>query len=163
MKVTAVVYTSNTGFTARYAELLGKRTGLPVYDLKGGSLPETGAKVLYLGWLMAGSVKGLEKARRKWDVQAVCAVGMGTPEMGQEKEVEKKYPGLPVFYLQGGYDHGRLRGVYKLMMGMMRRAMEKKPPEDPAAARMLDAVKNGACWVTEEQLEPVLAWLEGES
>ena len=33
MNVNAIVYTSNTGYTARYAGLLGKRTGLPVYSL----------------------------------------------------------------------------------------------------------------------------------
>ena len=31
MKPTAIVYTSNTGFTAEYAALLGQATGLPVY------------------------------------------------------------------------------------------------------------------------------------
>ena len=33
MKPTAVVYTSNTGYTAQYASLLGGETGLPVYSL----------------------------------------------------------------------------------------------------------------------------------
>ena len=34
MKPTAIVYTSNTGFTAEYASLLGGETGLPVYALE---------------------------------------------------------------------------------------------------------------------------------
>lgn len=29
----AIVYTSNTGFTARYAEILGRQTGLEVWEL----------------------------------------------------------------------------------------------------------------------------------
>ena len=33
MKPSAIVYTSNTGFTARYAAMLGERTALPVYSL----------------------------------------------------------------------------------------------------------------------------------
>ena len=33
MKPNAIVYTSNTGYTAEYAYLLGGKTGLPVYAL----------------------------------------------------------------------------------------------------------------------------------
>lgn len=46
----AILYTSNTGFTARYAELLGQHTGLPVYTLSQAkrTLPAH-AEVIYLG------------------------------------------------------------------------------------------------------------------
>ncbi len=30
----AIVFTSNTGHTAKYAKILGEKTGLPVYSLK---------------------------------------------------------------------------------------------------------------------------------
>ena len=30
MEPNAIVYTSNTGYTAQYAKLLGEKTGLPV-------------------------------------------------------------------------------------------------------------------------------------
>ena len=41
MKASAIVYTSNTGFTAQYATLLAHQTGLPLplYDLRGGYAP----------------------------------------------------------------------------------------------------------------------------
>lgn len=48
MKVNAIVYTSATGFTRRYAQMLGERTGLPVHDLRGGIPPVRGTRVLYL-------------------------------------------------------------------------------------------------------------------
>ena len=70
MKVNAIVYTSATGFTRRYAQMLGERTGLPVHDLRGGIPPVRGTRVLYLGWLFAGGVKDLARARRKWNVRA---------------------------------------------------------------------------------------------
>ena len=34
MRPTAIVYTSATGFTARYAALLSRQTGLPAYGLR---------------------------------------------------------------------------------------------------------------------------------
>ena len=36
MRPTAIVYTSATGFTARYAALLSRQTGLPAYGLREG-------------------------------------------------------------------------------------------------------------------------------
>ena len=78
MKAEAIVYTSCTGNTRRYAYMLGKAANLPVLDLKEANLaPNT--PVIYLGWLMAGGVKGLKQARKRFDVRAVCAVGMAVP------------------------------------------------------------------------------------
>ncbi|MCI7473385.1 MAG: hypothetical protein MSB10_06885 [Clostridiales bacterium] len=39
MKVSAIVYSSNTGFTAQYATLLSHQTGLPLFYLRGGYSP----------------------------------------------------------------------------------------------------------------------------
>lgn len=158
MKVTAIVYTSNTGYTEQYARMLGEQTGLPVY-----ALPEAprGESVLYLGWMMAGSVVGLGKAKRRCKVRACCAVGMGGAE--QTPALQKKHPGFPVFCLRGGYDHQRLTGIYKKMMETLAKAMKKRPAGDLMASTIVEAVSSptGMSWVTAEQLEPVLAWLEG--
>ena len=76
MSPSAIVYASATGFTRRYADLLAERTGLPCFALGAVPGPARGAAVLYLGWLCAGGIKGLRKARARYKVQAVCAVGM---------------------------------------------------------------------------------------
>ena len=45
----AIVYTSNTGHTRAYAELLACKTGLPVYALEDAAKQlEKGASVIYL-------------------------------------------------------------------------------------------------------------------
>ena len=116
----AIVYTSNTGSTARYAKLLGRETGLPVYASETRNLP-AGAEIIYLGWIMAGEIKGYKKAARQYTVQAVCGVGMGQTGT-QVMEVRKKNAipdSVPLFTLQGNFRMDRLRGVYKLMMGVM--------------------------------------------
>ena len=52
MKTDAVVYTSNTGYTRRYAEMLGEKTGLPVYALSAAKAElARGSRVIYLGCL----------------------------------------------------------------------------------------------------------------
>ncbi len=158
MRASAIVYCSNTGFTKRYAKLLGEKTGLPVYDLNGGDLPVNGAKIVYLGWLMAGSVKGLKKACKRWNVLALCPVGMAP--VGQEDKLRRQFPQGALFYLQGGYEHQRLTGVPKMMMNMLYRVMRRKKG-DPAAELIVDAVEHGGDWVSGDSLAPVVSWLEG--
>lgn len=158
MRADAVVYTSNTGYTRRYAQMLGESTGLPVYDLEGGKLPAEGAKIVYMGWLMAGSVKGLKKAQKRWNVLALCPVGMAPG--GQEDKLRQQYPQGALFYLQGGYDHKKLHGVPKMMMNMLRRVMKKKT-DDPAAQFLMETMEHGGDWVSADKLAPIVSWLEG--
>ena len=170
MKPSAIVYTSNTGFTAQYASLLGGETGLPVYSLEDASksLPQSSPKV-YLGWLTAGKVQGYDKAVTKFNLQALCAVGMA--KCGSQMEDVRKSnnlpQGLPLFTLQGGFDLKKLRGIYRLMMLVMSKTVAKKlaakPDRTPDEEDMLDLFQNGGNRVSLENLRPVLAWYEGES
>lgn len=169
MKPSAIVYTSNTGFTAQYASLLGGETGLPVYSLEDASksLPQS-SPIVYLGWLTAGKVQGYDKAVTKFNLQALCAVGMA--KCGSQMEDVRKSnnlpQGLPLFTLQGGFDLKKLRGVYKLMMLVMSKTVVKKlaakPDRTPDEEDMLDLFQNGGNRVSLENLRPVLAWYEEE-
>lgn len=170
MKPSAIVYTSNTGFTAQCASLLGGETGLPVYSLEDASksLPQS-SPIVYLGWLTAGKVQGYDKAVTKFNLQALCAVGMA--KCGSQMEDVRKSnnlpEGLPLFTLQGGFDLKKLRGIYRLMMLVMSKTVVKKlaakPDRTPDEEDMLDLFQNGGNRVSLENLRPVLAWYEGES
>lgn len=64
----AIIYTTQTGSTERYAKLLAHETGLPAYTLaeaKKAVLP--GGSVIYLGWIMAGCIKGYAAALALWN------------------------------------------------------------------------------------------------
>ena len=160
----AIVYTTNTGSTKRYAELLARETGLPAYSMAEAerSVP-TGAEIIYLGWIMAGSVKGYAAAKR-WSVRAVCAVGMGQTGT-QTDSVRKKSAipaSIPVFTLQGNFDVKKLRGVYRLMMELMVKTAGKslaaKPDRTPEEDDMLDMMLHGGQRVGIENLRAVLDW-----
>ena len=162
-RIAAILYTSATGFTARYARLLSQRTGLPCLPLdRAGELPRS-TPVLYLGWLRAGGIVGLKKARARLDVRAVCAVGMApaSPEVVNKLAGQNHLEGLPFFYLRGGYAPEKLPGPYKLMMAPMTKAVTGHPPKDENEAAMQEAFRHGGDWVDEGALAPVLAWLEG--
>ena len=87
-KISAIVYTTNTGYTKKYAELLSKHTGLPLYSLKDATKLSKGEPIIYLGWLMAGVIKGYKRASKSFTVSAVCGVGMG--ESGSISEMSGK-------------------------------------------------------------------------
>lgn len=155
MKANKIVYSSNTGFTERYARALAQATGLPCYRLEESP---RGGSAIYLGWLMAGRIKGLNRAVKKHLVTGCCAVGLG--QEGQLDRLSAQLPGGKVFYLRGGYIHEKQRGLNRLMMTVMLRAMEKRPAEDAAAQHLLKAAREGADFVSLDQLEPVIAWLK---
>lgn len=102
-----IIYTTNTGSAERYARLLSQETGLPACSLaEAKKKVPSGAEIIYLGWIMAGSVKGYADAAKRYQVRAVCAVGMGQTGT-QTDEVRKKNripASIPLFTLQGNFD-----------------------------------------------------------
>ena len=166
MNANSIVYTSNTGYTAEYARLLGERTGLPVYSLAEAEQKlAAGNRVIYLGWLMAGKVQGYKKAAKRYKVQAVCGVGMGG-NGSQLREVRKANAipeKTPLFTLQGGFDLSKLSGVYKLMMTIMvktaGKGLAEKQDRTPDEDVMLEMLTRGGSRVSAENLAEVLAWV----
>ena len=165
--IAAILYTSNSGFTREYAELLSEKTGLPAYNIQNSIPPAVrGQNVVYMGWLMAGNVQGFPKVRSQYNVRALCAVGMATREQDQLTEIKKRY-GLtdtPAFYLQGGFDIHRLHGLYKLMMNVMakkiRGDMEKLPERTPDQEALYQMATVGGSCVSEDNLAGVLGWYD---
>ena len=161
----AIIYTTNTGSTERYARLLTQKTGLPSYSLaEAKKRVFAGAEVIYLGWIMAGSVKGYAEAAKRYRVRAVCAVGMGQTGT-QTDSVRKKTAvpaDIPLFTLQGNFDVKKLHGVYRPMMELMvktaGKALVEKTDRTPEENDMLDMMLHGGERVKAENLRAVLDW-----
>lgn len=162
----AIVYTSNTGFTARYAQILGEKTGLPVWELSDARkrLPK-GTPIIYMGWLFAGSVKGYAQAFRRFSIRAVCGVGLcDTGALLREVRKAISLPEeIPLFTLQGGMDHSKLKGINKFMIGMLLKMLQKNENPTDDDRRMLQLVQNGGDYVSEEDTEAFLQWYRKES
>ena len=160
-RVEAIVYTTNTGSAAQYAEMLAKETGLAAYSLDEarGKVPAD-SEVICLGWVMAGTVKG-------YIVRAVCAVGMTQPgAQGKILRERNKLPeSVPLFQLQGNFDVKKLHGMYRLMMEVMvktaGKALAAKSGRTAEEDDMLDMMTNGGERVRVENLHAVLAWYRG--
>lgn len=161
----AIIYTTNSGSTEHYAKLLARETGLPVYSLaEAKKAVPIGADVIYLGWIMAGTVKGYAAAAKRYKVRAVCGVGMGQNGT-QTDSVRKKTSiseNIPVYTLQGNFDVNKLRGIYRLMMKIMvktaGKSLSEKKDRTPEEDDMLDMMFHGGKRVKLENLTAVLEW-----
>ena len=161
----AIVYTTNTGSTERYAKLLAAETGLPACSLaEAKKTVPANEEVIYLGWIMAGAVKGYAAAAARYRVRAVCGVGMGQTGTQTDSVREKtKVPAaIPVFTLQGSFDVKKLRGIYRPMMELMvktaGKALAEKSDRTPEEDDMLDMMLHGGERVKAENLHAVLEW-----
>lgn len=161
-KIKAIVYSSNTGFTARYAALLAEASHLPAYDLKDCSSLPGGTPVFYMGWLMAGQIKDLKKAKKRFALVGVCGVGMAKPGDIPPEELQKnnKTGSIPTYYLQGGYAPAKLKGFYKLMMSMVAKAMARKAAENSETRVMAEGILHGMDCVSADHLSEILAWIQ---
>ncbi len=161
MNPTAIVYTSNTGYTEMYAKLLSEKTGLPVYSSSEAvKVLDKGATIIYLGWLMASFVKGYKKASKRYNIAAVCGVGLcDTGALLKEVRKAISLPeSIPLFTLQGGMDHSKLKGIYKFMINALTKSMSSKANRDEGEERMLCLLKEGGDYVREENLAAVMEW-----
>ena len=165
MKPNAIIYTSNTGYTKQYADLLGEKTRLPVYNLTEAEVKvPTGTPVIYLGWLMAGKIQGYGKATKTYRIEALCGVGMGATgsQIEEIQRINHLSEDLPVFTVQGGFDMNKLHGAYKVMMTIMKRtagkALKEKADRTSEEDMMLHMLNHGGNQVSEENLADILDW-----
>ena len=165
MKPTAIVYTSGTGHTRQYALLLGEQIDLPVYSLDEANAQLSGSSpVIYLGWLHASHVKGYAKAARRFDLRAVCAVGLcDTGTLTDQVRNATSIPeGIPLFTLQGGIDRSRLKGMDKLMISMLTKGLSSQKQRSAQDERMLELLSRDESYVSLENIAEVLRWYREE-
>ena len=161
----AILFTSYTGHTAAYAKALSQKLQIPAYPLKeAGRHLSRGASVIYLGWIMAGSIKGAAKAAKQYHVELLCGVGLADPGEAMLVSLCARHQMFcpDVFYLQGGYDGARLRGPYRFLMHMMCDSLAKKENRTPEESAMLESLTQGGDFVRAENLNGILQFLEGK-
>lgn len=165
--ISAIVYASNSGFTAQYAKMLGEATGLPVNDISQMRNPQPEQQVIYLGWVMADQCVGARKAMKFFDVRAMVRVGMApaTEELAQllhDQMLKRFGKEVDCFALQGGFDMKKLHGPFKWIMTVkckeILKSLEEKQPLNEVQQKMYNMAKNGGSAVSDEALRPVIDW-----
>ena len=167
--IQAIVYTSQTGYTQRYAQLLAEKTGVPAYSLneaRESLRPKD--EIFYMGWLLAGTVKGIQSAMDRYTVRGAAIVGIspqGNGDLWTEARINGGYSdsGGRLFYLQGGYAPEKLGFFYRMMMKPMTRSVVRQVQARGADAteqerQMAEVFQHGGDFVREEALDEIVQW-----
>ncbi len=160
----AIVYTSRGGSTKRYAEMLGKKVNLSVFSLSEAYRElKKDSEVIYLGWVLGGMVKDLGKAKKRFKLKAIGAVGLDNETVEKEAQLIVKNDASNLFMLRGAFDMDGLKGFYRLMINTMMKFMLK--PENLAKMSIEDQESlkgfvDGADHVDEKNLNKMLSFLE---
>lgn len=161
MKPKAIVYTSVSGHTARYATLLGSTIGLPVYSREEAKAAlERKTPVIYMGGIRNGRIMKYKEAARRYQIMAVCGVGLcPTGEFLREVRYATLLPDtMPIFTLQGGIDLGKLGCYAKYSLRRLKKRLKKKKKPNPAEAELLEALTQGGNFVRQNHLADVVKW-----
>ena len=173
---TLVVYTSQTGFTKKYAEWLGERMKADVLDLKDAQKKNMGffddyQAIVYGGWAVAGKL-----SKSKWYLGkapfwkdkklAVFCVG-GSPNESPETKValdnmlndeQKKF--IKAFYCQGGINYEKMSAGNRLTLKMFVGALKKKKNHSEKERTMVEMISSTYDISDKKYIEPIVEYLE---
>ena len=174
---TLVVYTSQTGFTKKYAKWLSDEMEADMYDLKDvqkkddSFYSEYGA-IVYAGWAMASKIvksNWFLKKATGWKDKKLALICVGgcpgdAPECNEMMktvitEEQKSY--IKAFYCQGGFNYDKMNAASKLAMKMFVGSLKKKP--DEKSQTMAEMISMGYDISDVKYIQPVVDYLRGES
>ena len=150
--------------------MLAKAEHLKLYSLDEAeaALPK-GEEVLFMGWLMAGHISGIDQAVRQWKVKAACGVGMSPAgaEVMATMAKANYVPNAPLFYLQGGWAPKKVGWFQRRMVGMVTRSIRKTLREKgnrrtEQEQAYYDMMVRGGSFVAYQNLKPIQDWLAGQ-
>ncbi len=175
---TLIIYTSQTGFTKKYAEWLAEKMNGDLLELKDARKKTTEYfedydAICYGGWVMAANIVKvkwfLEKAA-DWKNKriAVFCVG-GSPNDNPDIDVflknalteeQKKY--VKLFYCQGGFNYEKMNGPSRIAMKMFVSTLKKK--KDLTQEEKMAAEKMSSSYdITDiKYIEPIVSYLSGK-
>lgn len=165
-----IVYQSKTGFTRQYAEMLSKSANIKALSLEEAqSVLPKGETILFMGWLMAGHISGIDQAVRLWNVKAACGVGMSPASDSVLATMTKAnyVPGAPLFYLPGGWAPKKVGWFQRRAVGMVTRSIrktlrEKRSKRTAQEQTYYDMLVKGGSMVEFRNLKSVQEWLEAQ-
>ena len=171
-----VIYTSQTGFTKRYAQWISERTGGDIFDLKDAQKKYSDFfkgydSIVYAGWCMAGKVVKvnwfLDRAASLKDKRlAVVAVG-GSPSDNPDVDAtlrnmlndeQKQY--VRAFYCQGGIDYEKMKLPSRLAMKAFVKVL--KNSKDEKQREVGNLIDHSYDISDVKYTNPIVSYLEGK-
>ena len=175
---TLIIYTSQTGFTKKYAEWLAEKTSGDLLELKDAQKKDAAffneyQAIVYGGWAMAGKVVKinwfLDKAS-SWKNKrlAVFCVG-GSPNDNPDTETflknmltdeQKNY--IRAFYCQGGFNYEKMNTASRIAIKMFVSALKKKKDQTDDEKTMIRMISDSYDISDIRFTEPIVRYIEGD-
>lgn len=175
---TLIIYTSQTGFTKKYAGWLAEKMKGDLLDLKDAQKKDARffdeyQAIVYGGWAMAGNLVKtkwfLDKAPAWKDKKlAMFCVG-GSPDDNPDVEVllhkaltdeQRNY--IKVFYCQGGFNYEKMKAPSRLAMKMFASALKKKKDATESEKAMAQNISSSYDISDIKYIDPIVEYLGGE-
>ncbi len=151
-----IVYSSKTGHTKMYAEMLAKSLKIKCIDIK--DYKNDKDSIIFMGWVKANKLVGYKEVNNS---NKICTIAVGLANETKENsnsiiksnKIEEKF-----FYLQGGLDYTKLKGFMKFMFKLSGKLMIKFGKEENIDNYMIYV--NGGTYVKEENLKEIIKYVK---
>lgn len=170
---TIVIYTSQTGFTKRYAEWIAKEAGADCFELSAAKKKDLTAydAIIFGGWACAGSISKISWFKGNMDQWAgkkliVFCVG-GSPIENPETDMalkrnfnESEQEKVKAFYCPGGFNYEKMSAPSKLMMKMFLKTLKAKKDKTEAEEIMVKMISSSYDISDKKYIEPIVQYLK---
>lgn len=172
---TIVIYTSQTGFTKRYAEWISEASGAECLEFKQAkkiSLSDFDA-IVFGGWCMAGGVtklnwfknqiREISGAGKKIMVYMVGASPAESPDipLAMEKNFSgEEWKGVKTFYCPGGLNYSKMNCFSRFAMKMLAKSLMTKKDAAEKDKQMAQMISHSYDISDKKYIEPILAELK---
>ena len=103
---------------------------------------------------------GLDEALSRYQIDAIGVVGLRYQNLQLVDNLQDRCGGAKVFYLQGGFEPNKLKGLNRLIIKIAAKTMVKnlkrKNPRNADEESMLEMLQKGGSRVTMEALDPMV-------
>ena len=170
---TIVIYTSQTGFTKRYAEWIAEATGADCFELSAAKKKDLASyeAIIFGGWACAGSISKISWFKGnmdKWaDKKLIAFCVGGSPIDNPEIDIalkrnfnESEQKKVKTFYCPGGFNYEKMSTPSKLMMKMFVKTLKAKKDKTEAEEIMVKMISSSYDISNKKYIEPILQYLK---
>lgn len=182
---TLIIYSSQTGFTEKYATWLAKDLDAEVLSIKNAKSVDLSAydKIVYGGWCCAGGINGLnwfisKLTKIKNDITtnnkkiAIFACGASPIENPDvkvslekinsdiEKKLGSKIDNIKLFYCPGGFNYEKMNTPSKIAMKMFIKMLESNKNKTEKDEVMIKMISSSYDISDKRHIEPIFEFVK---
>lgn len=169
---TAVIYTSQTGFTKKYAEWISEAAEADCFEIANAKKQDFDKydAIVFGGWACAARISKVSWFKSnidQWSSKLLivfCTGGSpaGSPEIAtflSSNFSEEEWEKVHVFYCPGGFNYEKMSAGSKLMMKMFQKMVGAKKDKTEADIEMLKMISHSYDISDKKYIEPIIKLL----